>query len=182
MATRLRAAVAVTLTGTVLLVNGCTAQAPDEEGREPAESLGALGDFTDQELDWGACDSGPSDAECATYEVPLDYDEPEGDRIEIAVKRMAATGDDVIGSLLVNPGGPGGSGYDYVDHASYIVSEQVRDRFDLIGFDPRGVGRSTPITCLSAAELDEFIGGEAESADGDGDMSELTEAGITDME
>lgn len=182
MATRLRAAVAATLTGTVLLVSGCTALTPGGGAQEPAESLGALGDLAEQELDWGPCDGGPSEAECATYEVPLDYDEPEGERIEIAVKRMAATGDDVIGSLLVNPGGPGGSGYDFVDHASFIVSEQVRERFDLVGFDPRGVGRSTPITCLPAEELDDFIGGEAESADGDGDMSELTEAGVADME
>ncbi|SHK01355.1 alpha/beta hydrolase fold [Nocardiopsis flavescens] len=182
MATRLRTAVAATLTGTVLLVSGCTGQAPDGGAEEPSESLGALGDITEQELDWDACESGPSDAECATYEVPLDYDEPGGDRIEIAVKRMAATGDDVIGSLLVNPGGPGGSGYDYVDHASFIVSDQVRERFDLVGFDPRGVGRSTPITCLSAAELDDFIGEGAESVDGDGDMAELTEAGVADME
>ncbi|MDT0327160.1 alpha/beta hydrolase [Nocardiopsis lambiniae] len=173
---------AVTLTGVVLLVGGCTVPGAGEGSEEPTESLGALVDFTDQELEWGDCDSGPSEAECAVYEVPLDYDEPQDERIGIAVKRMPATGDDVIGSLLVNPGGPGGSGFDYVDHAPYIVSDRVRERFDLVGFDPRGVGRSSPITCLSAAELDEFIGAEAESVDGDGDMSELTEAGMARME
>ena len=178
---RLRAA-AVAFTGAVLLASGCAAGGPKGAEREADGLLGSLDGVAGQELDWGSCDSGPAEAECATYEVPLDYDEPGGERIEIAVKRMAATGDDVIGSLLVNPGGPGGSGYDYVDHAPFIVSEQVREHFDLVGFDPRGVGRSTPITCLPAEELDDFIGGSVESVDGDGDMSELTEAGIADME
>ncbi|MBB6120867.1 alpha/beta fold hydrolase [Nocardiopsis algeriensis] len=185
MGTGLRGAATAVLAGAVLLATGCTsgAEAPDGgEAGGSAASLEGLDAFTEQELRWGECDSGPAESECAVYEVPMDYGDPGGERVEIAVKRMPATGDEVIGSLLFNPGGPGGSGYDYVDHADFIAGESVRQRFDIVGFDPRGVGRSSPLVCLDAAELDEFLGNEAESVDGDGDMSELTEAGIADME
>jgi pimeloyl-ACP methyl ester carboxylesterase len=73
------------------------------------------------------------------------------------VKRLPASGDK-IGSLVVNPGGPGGSGLDYVSAAPSLFSEQVRERFDIVGFDPRGVSQSTPIYCMDSAGLDEFIG------------------------
>ncbi|GAA1448657.1 alpha/beta hydrolase [Nocardiopsis tropica] len=181
MATRVRGALAAALAGAVLLATGCTGgEDVPEEGNVAAPDP-ALTDFTEQGLDWGECESGADGAECAVYEVPLDYDEPGGDRVEIAVKRFPAEGGDRIGSLLVNPGGPGGSGYDYVDHAAFTVSDAVRQRFDVVGFDPRGVGRSSPLTCLDSEGLDEFLGG-VDSVEGDGDMSEVTEAELAELE
>ncbi|WP_232832057.1 alpha/beta hydrolase [Nocardiopsis sp. FIRDI 009] len=190
MGTINRGPLAATLAGAVLLATGCAfggadgGGSPAEAGGRPGEAADAaadLADFTDQELDWEDCESGLEGAECAVFEVPLDYDAPDGERIEIAVKRLPAEGDDVIGSLVINPGGPGGSGFDYVDQAAYAVSDDVRERFDVVGFDPRGVGRSTPLTCLDAVELDEFLGTDAESEDGDADLTELTDEGVAQM-
>ncbi|WP_150238667.1 alpha/beta hydrolase [Nocardiopsis quinghaiensis] len=170
------------LAGVVLLATACTADPgePSGEGGAP-EAVDALAGFADQELAWDECDSGPSGTECATYEVPLDYEAPGGERIGIAVKRLPASGGDALGSLLVNPGGPGGSGYDFVDHAPHIVSSAVRKRFDVVGFDPRGVGRSSPLTCMDAEGIDEFLGG-VDSVEGDGDMSEVTDAEQRELE
>lgn len=181
MATRARRALAAALAGAVLLATGCTGGEGAPEEGNVATSDPALADFTDQELAWGECDSGGSDAECAVYEAPLDYDDPGGERVEIAVKRFAAQGGDRIGSLLVNPGGPGGSGHDYVEYAASSVGETVRERFDMVGFDPRGVGRSTPLTCLDSEGLDEFLGG-VDSVEGDGDMSEVSAAELAELE
>lgn len=113
-----------------------------------------LGDFHTQDVQWEECDNG---FECATLTVPLDYAEADGETIELALLRIPAAGDDRIGSLFVNPGGPGGSGVEYAMQAETQLSEAVRERFDIVGFDPRGVANSTPIDCVSDAELDEFI-------------------------
>lgn len=108
--------------------------------------------FYSQRLGWVPCD----EFECTTLEVPLDYDEPDGETIELAVLRAPATGDDPIGSLLVNPGGPGTSGIDFA-RSPDVVTADVRDRYDIVGFDPRGVGRSTPLECLDDAERDALV-------------------------
>ncbi|MFF8766826.1 alpha/beta hydrolase [Nocardiopsis dassonvillei] len=170
------------LAGSVLLATACTAQGDQQREGSVAPGLSEdLAAFADQELAWGECESGAPGTECATYEVPLDYGDPDGERIEIAVKRFPSEGGDVLGSLLVNPGGPGGSGYDFVDHAPYTVSDAVRERFDVVGFDPRGVGRSSPLTCLDAEGIDEFLGG-VDSVEGDGDMSEVSAAELAELE
>ncbi|OKI23493.1 peptidase [Nocardiopsis sp. TSRI0078] len=171
------------LAGAVLLATACTADPEGSSAEEEApETADALAGFTGQELDWGECDSGSMPGtECATYEVPLDYGAPGGERIEIAVKRFPAKSADALGSLVVNPGGPGGSGYDLADHAPYAVSNAVRDRFDVVGFDPRGVGRSSPLTCLDAEGIDEFLGG-VDAVEGDGDMAEVTDAELRELQ
>lgn len=104
-------------------------------------------------LVWRECGDG---FQCAGLAVPLDHARPYGERITISVVRLPATGDK-IGSLVINPGGPGGSGIDYARAAISVLSEQVRERFDIIGFDPRGVGASAPVQCLDDAKLDAFI-------------------------
>lgn len=93
--------------------------------------------------------------ECGEVSVPLDYSKPDGARATIAVARVPATGDK-IGSLVLNPGGPGNSGVDFLwDVLEGDVPAKLRERFDLVGFDPRGVGRSTPaIDCNSDAQDD----------------------------
>ncbi|MFC4563841.1 alpha/beta hydrolase [Nocardiopsis mangrovi] len=156
-----------------LLAAGC---APAPSGGPEGEEGDPLAEFHGQEISWEECDAG---FECGAFEVPLDYEDPGGPRLEIAVKRLPAAGARE-GSLVVNPGGPGGSGYDYAGSATGIVSEQVRERYDVVGFDPRGVGRSSPVTCLDREDLDDFLGAEYDSEDGD--VAELTDEGLRQVE
>jgi pimeloyl-ACP methyl ester carboxylesterase len=105
-------------------------------------------------IDWAACGSALPGLDCGTMPVPLDYDRPRGDQISLALIRRPA--DDKaarIGSLLLNPGGPGGSGVDFVAQAGNLLfTPRVRASFDLIGFDPRGVARSTGLQCFRTTE------------------------------
>lgn len=123
---------------------------------EPESGPGDLADFYRQEITWTDC----GDAECGTVRVPLDYSDPAGRTIELAVTRVRATGES-IGSLFVNPGGPGGSAVEYAKAADYVVSEEVRDSYDVVGIDPRGVGKSAPVECLTDAEQDRLAGIDA---------------------
>lgn len=88
--------------------------------------------------------------ECGTVQVPLDYSQPGVAAISIAVVRLPATDPaHKIGSIFFNPGGPGGSGVDFVLQAGpYLYTEELRARFDLVGFDPRGIARSTALRCF----------------------------------
>lgn len=102
-------------------------------------------------LDWSGCENRAGDLidlECATLVVPLDHADPGGELIEVAVARAAtANAGRRIGSLVFNPGGPGGSGIEFLTAAAALVPAAIADRFDLVSFDPRGVGESTPIEC-----------------------------------
>ncbi|MDT7839977.1 alpha/beta hydrolase [Streptomyces justiciae] len=112
-------------------------------------------------LHFGACpDSVPQPAapdrvECARLSVPLDWAHPHGRRIEVAVSRVPASGAPAErrGVLLVNPGGPGGSGLPYAVTKRAKLPESVRRSYDVIGFDPRGTGRSAPADCGSMGGL-----------------------------
>jgi pimeloyl-ACP methyl ester carboxylesterase len=150
-----------------LLLTGCSGaddvrpradggRATTSSGAPPTSSApataGPLAGFYDQRLDWQDCRGG---FECARLEVPLDYAAPSGETIEVAVVRLPA--DDPRGSLLLNPGGPGASGIGYARAAGSVVSGAVRERYDIVGFDPRGVGRSAPVDCLDHSQLDRFL-------------------------
>src|SRR5688572_28330325 len=100
------------------------------------------GGFTPAPIAWEDCQFG----ECATIEVPLDYDDPDGERIELAAARAPATGDR-IGALFVNPGGPGASATDFAATLAFLLPGEINEHFDIVGIDPRGVGGSTPIDC-----------------------------------
>jgi pimeloyl-ACP methyl ester carboxylesterase len=134
------------------------------EGVDPA-----LAPFYAQRLAWETCHE---DFLCTTVEVPLDYAAPDGGVAELAVLRQPATGEDRIGSLLVNPGGPGASGVEYA--RSGPVNDEVAERFDVVGFDPRGVGDSMPIDCLDDAALDDFLEADG-SPDDAAEINELEE-------
>ncbi len=97
-------------------------------------------------LNWNNCQ--PSGFQCATLKVPIDYTKPGGATLDLALIRLPATNQSQrIGSLLANPGGPGGSAIDFMKAWAGIVPNSIRARFDLVAFDPRGVGLSTPIVC-----------------------------------
>ncbi|WP_218040527.1 alpha/beta fold hydrolase [Actinomadura sp. WMMB 499] len=107
--------------------------------------------------DWGACPSGVAapGLECATLDVPLDYRDPDGRTIEIAISRLASTDPGRRrGVLLTNSGGPGGQGLGFPAALRDLgIPERVLETYDVIGVDPRGVGHSTPVTCdLTRAE------------------------------
>lgn len=115
--------------------------------------------FYDQRADWGKCERAEyQGAECATIEAPLKWNDPEGATLSLLLTRVPATGDDKKGSLLLNPGGPGGSGAEHVAaYGSMTISSTVRKQYDLIGFDPRGVKDSDGVQCLDDAETDEML-------------------------
>ena len=106
-------------------------------------------------LNWQECNG---NFQCATLEVPIDYSDTTLGQFDIAVIRYRDPGQhDRIGSLVINPGGPGVSGIEYARNAQYILSPDVLERYDIVGFDPRGIGASTPIHCLSDAEQDAVL-------------------------
>jgi pimeloyl-ACP methyl ester carboxylesterase len=116
-------------------------------------------------IDWSPCEE-DSTAECGTVTVPIDWDRPRGSTIDVAaVRRKATDPRERLGSLVLNPGGPGGSGVDAVLSASEAFPEEMLSRYDLVGFDPRGVGRSHPVVCsqeLTEAVLSPVVSSEKE--------------------
>lgn len=124
-----------------------TAAATTTEPAAPAEST----------VDWAPCDDPTAldpALECATVTVPLDYDTPDGDTLDLALIRIPASGTRV-GAVITNPGGPGGSGFDFVANAGSSLQFVLGlEGFDIVGFDPRGVDRSGGLRCLNDAELD----------------------------
>jgi pimeloyl-ACP methyl ester carboxylesterase len=106
-------------------------------------------------VEWRPCHQGVNpNFECATVRVPLDYSDPSGPRISLALARLPASDpENKIGSILLNPGGPGGSGVDFLIGAGpFLFNDEVRARFDLVGFDPRGIRRSSPLLCFRSFE------------------------------
>ena len=151
-----------------------TSKTPDVAG-VPAELL----PFYSQTLDWSTCGR----FDCATVTAPLDWAAPTTGEIELAIIRSRAEGtDEPIGSLLVNPGGPGASGVSLVrDSVAFAVSDPVRRQFHTIGFDPRGVGESTAVTCYDAAGMDAYLFDIPEGERGSDQWTEELRAAHTDF-
>ncbi|UXY29769.1 alpha/beta hydrolase [Streptomyces sp. HUAS TT20] len=131
----------------------------DRPSASPTATSAALpASLTAQKLAWGGCkatgDSPAPNADwrCATLKVPLDWAKPDGETIGLALIRAKATGDDRIGSLLFNFGGPGGSGVSMMPYYAATVSK-LRQRYDLVSWDPRGVGASEGIRCRGDREI-----------------------------
>src|SRR5207249_1196176 len=101
-------------------------------------------------ISWSPCCRDVCPCECGTLQVPLDYDHPTGATISIAVLRQPARDPaHRIGSLFLNPGGPGGSGFEFALYAGQVLySSEIRNRFDIVGFDPRGIESSDPLRCF----------------------------------
>ena len=149
-----------------MLISACTADATAEPD---ATAPGALAQFYGQDVEFGGCeDFAQTEAasqffaqetlECTHLAVPMDYSSPAEERMQIGVLRVPAQGspEERIGSLIINPGGPGESGMLIAAALSLRLAESpVLQRFDLVGVDPRGVGASTPsIRCFTDAERD----------------------------
>lgn len=113
-----------------------------------------LASYYTQTLAWAPCDAG----QCAWLTVPLDYDAPAGETIRIRVSRVPAMpGGQRLGSLVINPGGPGAGALDYPSYLAESATSRLPQAYDLVAFDPRGVGRSAPITCLTGAQTTRWL-------------------------
>ncbi len=114
-----------------------------------------LASFYAQKLSWSGCGGS---FECSKLTVPVDYARPSGATIQLALVRLpAGKPDQRLGSLVINPGGPGGSGVDYARAARAVISDATRRSFDVVGFDPRGVGQSAPLKCLTDGQTDQLL-------------------------
>ncbi|MFF4170173.1 alpha/beta hydrolase [Streptomyces sp. NPDC001744] len=154
---------ATALAAVGLILSGCSggsdAAAPRTTTRgqvAPAPVPAALGKYYAQRLKWRDC--GVAGFQCATLRAPLDYAKPDAGEVKLAVSRVRATGPGKrIGSLLVNPGGPGGSAVGYLQgYAGVGYPAPVRARYDMVAVDPRGVARSEPVECLTGPQMDTF--------------------------
>ncbi|MFB6889937.1 alpha/beta hydrolase [Kitasatospora sp. NPDC056327] len=124
----------------------------------------ALKPFYGQRITWAACPPDPAAAErktdlsamrCGRLRVPLDYTDASGETLELAlIKNPAARQDQRLGSLMVNPGGPGASGIQMVKDFDKAFRGALHDRYDVVGFDPRGTGESSPVACLDDRQRD----------------------------
>ena len=127
------------------------------------KSTWTLEKFNSQQLNWQDCYQG---FECTTFQVPIDYAKLSGQRFTLKVLRHRALDQkNKLGAILVNPGGPGGSATDYAYNAESIVSPQINMKFDIVGFDPRGINDSQPIRCLTNTEEDAFLTADASNGD-----------------
>jgi pimeloyl-ACP methyl ester carboxylesterase len=121
----------------------------------PSASSDALTPFYQQHLVWTGCGG---DFQCAKLTVPIDYSAPSGATTKVSVIRLRSGDPSTrIGSLVINPGGPGGSGVDFARAARAIYSPAILDRYTIVGFDPRGVASSDPVQCLNDSQTDQFI-------------------------
>lgn len=152
MSARARHSMLVTLTALSVVATSLGA-ASAASAQVPAATKGSLERFYAQRIAWTDC--GPS-LQCGTVKVPLDYRKPGGMTIDIAVNRLVTAGPSAP-SLLSNPGGPGGSGLAFVAEGGRTILEpstpSVQGTYNLVGFDPRGVGESFPLVCLTPEQF-----------------------------
>ncbi|MDR1767265.1 MAG: alpha/beta fold hydrolase [Propionibacteriaceae bacterium] len=144
---------AATISATAGATIAGTATVADPSSQAETQTTSAVSDaglaaYLAQPVDWRDCDGNL----CAEVLVPLDYADPGAQAITISLLKVAATDKPYLGALFVNPGGPGGSGKQYVAAAGFDGLEG----YDKIGWDPRGVGDSTPIACADGEQMDEF--------------------------
>jgi pimeloyl-ACP methyl ester carboxylesterase len=119
---------------------------------EPPSGKG-LDRYRGQRLKWAPCGSNKDDPlQCATVLVPLDYKQPDKTAITLSMARRPAKVQPKLGTLFINPGGPGASGVDYVNY----FDRSGLDAYDIVGWDPRGVARSTPVTCFAGEQMDVY--------------------------
>ena len=121
-----------------------TATAPVNAATTASATTSGTNAMATAKIHWRPCKHG----QCGTLSVPLSYSDPGGKQIQLAMFRLPAKDPSKrIGTILVNPGGPGGSGVQFARLYGLGFPESIRARFDILGWDPRGVGASDPIDC-----------------------------------
>ena len=140
-----------------IIVSACgNSSSSSDNSANPLDTTTA---FVVNPIEWTACDGSTStEVECGNIEVPFDYANPDQGSFVLYVKRHNATNPaDRVGSMMVNPGGPGFGGSSLADDAQYYFSQDIIDHFDIIAWDPRGTGESTPsVNCVDT--FDEYFG------------------------
>ncbi|WUJ74502.1 alpha/beta hydrolase [Kribbella soli] len=154
---------------------GSGTEVPGIGSNPPSAPVGpipaGLEKFYQQKPDWERCGS---NQQCATILVPLDYTKPAGQTIELRARKVLARDrGGRLGTLFINPGGPGASGQEFAGQARLVFGSSLLRKFDIIGWDPRGVGESTPVKCLDTEQLDTMIAADATPDD---------QAEITDLD
>jgi len=145
-----------------LLASACSARGSTRATAEaalvepPRSTSSALAPYYAQKLTWRTC--GAPGFQCATMKAPRDYAKPDAGDVRLAVARKRATGQAKrLGSLLLNPGGPGGSAVGYLEqYAGAGYPAEIRARYDMVAVDPRGVAHSEPVTCLDGPQMDAY--------------------------
>ena len=158
---------AAALFAAALMLAGCSLDLEPSDVDVP-ENLKV---FYNQEVSWTECPDQP-DYECAKVKVPLDYKKPHDDKIRIAMMKVPAKSGKPKGTLFANPGGPGGSGIEMAASADQHFSEKLRENYDIVGFDPRGVGESTAVDCLSDGELGKVLDSDFDLTSAEGRAAE----------
>lgn len=153
---RLSFTAAAALTVLAVALSGCSLLF-EPQPKQPASSA----DLSEQQPNWQNCGD---EMQCATIAVPLDWSNPEGRRITLALVKHPASGDRRLGTVFVNPGGPGASGAAFVQESvDRAVSTELQQYYDVIGWDPRGVGNSAAVACLEPQEMDAYLFGIPQS-------------------
>ena len=148
--------------GLLLMVFGGACQVDDGAGSVSRTGETLPEPFEPAPLEWQEC----GEKECATLVLPMDHSSSNGPTIEVAVARIRAVVEPRIGVLILNPGGPGGSGIEMLDWMGpWLADPMFLGRFDLVGFDPRGVGQSTPARCMNSHDGGIAVLGTGEGLD-----------------
>lgn len=133
----------------LIVIAACSAQ---QSGQ--TDTGADLNSFYSQQISWDKCDEGM----CGELKVPLDYAQPQGATIQLSVfERPAQDPNGRLGAIVLNPGGPGASGIDFARSSDQVLSPTLLNKFDIVGFDPRGVGASSPIACINNQQTDELL-------------------------
>jgi pimeloyl-ACP methyl ester carboxylesterase len=140
--------------------SGASSSGPPVPTALPRIDPATLTAFYTQHLAWKSC----AGLYCATLTVPIDYAHPSAGAIQLTVSRELTTHSPKLGEVVLNPGGPGASGIEFLHSAAGFVRGRLGNEFDVVSFDPRGVGSSAPIRCLSSAQLDQWVAFEADPA------------------
>jgi pimeloyl-ACP methyl ester carboxylesterase len=144
----------------LLVLVGCGSSGTPNSASENSAPTTSAAPFVPASFDWKACDDSTSttSVQCGTLEVPYDYENPSAGTFTLYVKLRPATNPSLrIGSMMVNPGGPGFGGSSLADDADYYFSSDLTDHFDIIAWDPRGTGKSTPaVDCVD--DYDQYFG------------------------